>query len=339
MKNENLKQRIQGALMGAFIGDALGLGCHWYYDLDELHKDYGEWIDDYTTPKKGRYHEGLLAGDLSQSGYILELMCHSLIQNNGYNEHAFCEILEKELFPKIDGIAMHGIGGYTSQSVREVYKQRVEQGLAWSDVKSYTDNTEAIERTLAIAIFYAFKPHELATAIASNTHLMQSDNIIGSLSVAYGATLAQLVQGKKLDASLSETLMSLVQSGDLPFASPDALLTPSYMARAAIDPDVHIEPAWKVSLVYGMPCAAYHVLPASYYLAARFKDNFEDGVLHALNGGGQNEARAMLTGALIGAQVGLENIPQRFINGLTQKNYLLDLSATLAELAIKSIEY
>ena len=65
------------------------------------------------------------------------------------------------------------------------------------------------------------------------------------------------------------------------FASPDALLTPSYMARAAADPDIRIEPAWKVSLVYGLPCAIYHQLPAAYYLAARFADDFEAAVLHA----------------------------------------------------------
>jgi hypothetical protein len=55
------------------------------------------------------------------------------------------------------------------------------------------------------------------------------------------------------------------------FPSPDALLGPSCMARAAHDPDIRIEPAWKVSLVYGMPCAVYHQFPAAYYLAARFR--------------------------------------------------------------------
>ncbi len=37
-------------------------------------------------------------------------------------------------------------------------------------------------------------------------------------------------------------------------------------------------------------------------LAARFSGDFERGVLHALNGGGQNMSRACLTGALLGAQ-------------------------------------
>jgi ADP-ribosylglycohydrolase len=74
-----------------------------------------------------------------------------------------------------------------------------------------------------------------------------------------------------------------------------------------------------------MPCAIYHQLPAAYYLAARYADDFESAVLHAINGGGQNMSRAMLTGALVGAQVGLESIPQRFIDGLEQGEELLAL--------------
>ncbi len=73
-----IKNRAAGAIMGAFIGDALALGTHWYYDPDELRKDYGDWIDGYTDPKPGRYHDGLKAGQLSQAGFILELMLRSL---------------------------------------------------------------------------------------------------------------------------------------------------------------------------------------------------------------------------------------------------------------------
>ena len=114
------------------------------------------------------------------------------------------------------------------------------------------------------------------------------------------------------------------------FASPDALLTPSNIARAARDPGVRIEPAWKVSLVYGMPCAVYHQFPAAYYLAARFGADFENAVLHAVNGGGQNQARAMLTGALCGAIGGLQAIPARWIQGLESGEQRLELARRLA---------
>lgn len=87
---------------------------------------------------------------------------------------------------------------------------------------------------------------------------------------------------------------------------------------------------WKVSIVYGMPCAIYHQLPAAYYLAARFHNDFESAVLHAVNGGGQNQARAILTGALTGAQTGLSNIPKRFIDVLAEATVLGKLATALA---------
>lgn len=360
MSNITTQERAAGAIMGAFIGDALALGPHWYYDLAELRRDYGEWITTYTDPKPGRYHSGRRAGQLSQSGIILTLMLRSLVENNGYHEADFCRRLDEELFPLLDGTPMNGPGGYTSQSIREAWRRRVEQQLPWGQTAGHADDTEAIERTLAIAVRYAFQPAGLATAVANNTRLTQSDDTVVSMTVAYAAVLGMLVQGHVLDKTLSGKLMGLVKKGQLPFhavtfadlqpprpgdpdppragrfASPDALLTPSCMAEAAADPDIRIEPAWKVSIVYGMPCAIYHQLPAAYYLAARFRDDFESAVLHAVNGGGQNQARAILAGALVGAQTGLSGIPQRFLDGLEESDMLQRLALELASQATNS---
>lgn len=360
MPNTNIKDRAAGAIMGAFIGDAMGLGPHWYYDLAELRRDYGDWITGYTDPRPGRYHAGLKAGQLSQAGFILKLLVTSLVERGQYDESDFCRRMDEELLPLLDGTPISGPGGYTSQSIRELWRQRVEQKLPWGRTGGHADTTEAIERTLALAVRYALDPTQLAVTITGNTMLTQIDATLVSMTVAYGAVLGQLVQGHALDARLSARLMKLVHSGELPFhavtsdnlqpprpgapdppragkfASPDALLTPSYMAAAAADPDVRIEPAWKVSIVYGMPCAIYHQLPAAYYLAARFHDNFESAMLHAINGGGQNQARAILAGALVGAQVGLTGIPYRFLDGLEGSATLCRMAAELAAGVVKS---
>jgi ADP-ribosylglycohydrolase len=355
MSTLTINERAAGAIMGAFIGDAMGVGPHWYYDLEELRRDYGPWISSYTEPKPGRYHDGLKAGELSQAGYILTLLLESLVARGDYDEADFCRRLDEELLPQLDGTPVSGPGRYTSQSIRELWRQRVQQRLPWGRTGGNADDTEAIERTLALAVRYAGQPVRLAGTVTANTLLTQNDEVVVSMTVAYGAVLGLLVQGHALNDKLSGKLMRLVNRGELPFhhitsdnlqpprpgdpdppkagkfASPDALLTPSYMALAAIDPEIRIEPAWKVSLVYGMPCAIYHQLPAVYYLAARFHDDFEAALLHAINGGGQNMARAMLTGALVGAQVGLAGIPQRFIDGLAERDRLLGLAAALAE--------
>jgi len=352
-----LKDRATGALMGAFIGDALALGPHWYYDLAELSRDFGPWISDYTAPRPGRYHEGLGKGDSSQAGFILKLLLRSLVERGSYDETDFCRRMDRDLFPLLDGTPVSGPGGYSSQSIREAWRRRVQLKEPWGRTGGHADTTEAIERTLALAVRYACQPGSLARAVASNTVLTQADDTVVSLTVAYCAVLGQLVQGHLLDAGLSDRLMALVQRGELPFhtvtsdnlqpprpgdpdppragrfASPDALLTPSCVARAAADPEIRIEPAWKVSLVYGMPCAIYHQLPAAYYLAARFPDDFESALLHAVNGGGQNQARAILTGALVGAQVGLAGIPARFLDGLRDVAELRSLAGELASQA------
>ncbi len=343
--------------MGAFVGEALGVGPHWYYDLDELRRDYGDWITGYTGPKPDRYHAGLRAGQLSQAGLITEMLLRSVVDRSGYDEADFCRRLDEELFPQLDGQPASGPGGYTSQSIREAWRLRVEQQKPWGQVGGHADTTEAAERTLVLAARYAKNPAKVAESVSANCVLTQADEAIVAMTTAYGCVLALLVGGEKLDALLSDKLMELVKKGALPFhavtsnqrqapragtpearqaghfSSPDALLTPSYMAEAARDPAVRIEPAWKVSVVYGMPCAIYHQLPACYYLAARFADDFEAAVLHALNGGGQNQARCLLTGALVGAQVGLVGIPPRFLEGLENAAGLVALATRLGEQA------
>lgn len=179
MTTTTLRDRAQGAILGAFIGDALGLGPHWYYDLNELRADYGAWVDDYTDPKPGRYHDGLKAGQLSQSGYILSMMIRSLIDCGGYDESDFCRRLDEELFPQLDGTPVSGPGRYTSQSIRDVWRQRIVSGMSWQETGSHADTTEAIERTLAIAVRYATRPAELATAVADNTVLTQTGRYRG----------------------------------------------------------------------------------------------------------------------------------------------------------------
>lgn len=357
-----IQNRVAGALMGAFVGEALGVGPHWFYDLEELQKHYGTWIDGYTRPLPGRYHDGLEPGDLSQSGLILALSVDSLLQAKGYDDRDFRRRFEEEIFSRIDGSPMSGPGGYTSQSVREAYLRWRANSGAWDGIAGPADSTEALERTIALGAFYAFDLKAMAAAVNRNASLMQNDATVLSMTIAFNAVQALLIQGEVLDGDLSGKLMSAAKSGALPFyvlttgdlappeqgaadplgdvrfASPDALLSPSYMARAANDPAVRIEPAWKVSLVYGMPCAIYHMLPAAYYLAARFRGDFESGVLHALNGGGQNQVRAMLTATLIGAQTGLGGIPERFIDGLTDKKALLSKALELGALTSEAAQ-
>jgi ADP-ribosylglycohydrolase len=329
-----IRDRAAGALIGALIGDALGLGPHWYYDLDELHRDYGPWIDGYTDPKPKRYHSGMRAGQLSQSGIIFRMLLRSVAELGDYVQGDFTRRLDEELFPRLDGTPFNGPGGYTNQSIREAYRKRVIEHREWGETGGSADTTEAAERAVVLAARYAKDPEKIVETCVSNCSLTQNDPAILAMSSAYVSVAGALVRGEPFDEHISDKLLDLVHQERLPFhyvtntdlrapergdfrekivahkfSSPDALLTPGYCVQAASDTTICIEPPWKVSIVYGMPCAIYHQLPAAYFLAAKFRGDFENAVLHALNGGGQNMSRACLTGALVGAQVGCRIFP------------------------------
>jgi hypothetical protein len=80
--------------------------------------------------------------------------------------------------------------------------------------------------------------------------------------------------------------------------------------------DIDVEPV-DVPRFHGLACTLGFLIPAAYYYLQRFPDDFERAVLTAVNSGGNNMARATLTGAVLGARVGLSGIPQRFVEGLT----------------------
>ena len=352
--------RAAGSMVGAFVGDALGLGPHWYYDLDELRRDFGPWIEGYTDPKShARYHRGMKAGELSQTGLIMLMLLRSLAERGEYDEADFTRRLDEELLPHLSGNAFSGPGGYTNHSIRQVWQARVREGKPWGQAASNADTSEAAERASLIAARYALDPYLAAKHALECCHLSQTDSLVAQQSTAFACVLAALLRGEIFDEHLSDTLMDLVASGEVPFvaessiaatdadtektsfgfASPDALLLPSWIAQTAHDPDLRIEPAWKVSLVYGMSCAINFILPGAYYLAVRLGGDFESAVLHAINGGGQNMSRACLTGALVGAQVGLTGIPQRFVDGLRDGEEIVSLAHRVAADARNSTSF
>ena len=75
-----------------------------------------------------------------------------------------------------------------------------------------------------------------------------------------------------------------------------------------------------------MDCQLTHLLPSAYYLMYRFAHQFDQGVLLAINGGGNNMVRAALSGVLLGAMNGAPGIPEQLFRGLNRCDHYLMLA-------------
>jgi ADP-ribosyl-[dinitrogen reductase] hydrolase len=329
-----------GAVMGALIGDALGLGCHWYYDVDLLRADYGDWVSGYTTSKpdrtdpfgyiaRHRYEQGLSAGDLSQTGQTAVLLLESVADSGGYDPGNFTSRLD-ELLATLDGTPLSG--RFTDWAMRDVWKER-KGGRRWEDAGSRADTAEAAIRSVILAARYFKNPELLASKAFSNILLTHREPYTAAQSLAFSLTVSSLIQGTPL-ARIREFMANLANSPFIKERIPsfDCLTQVGNGARAAKALG-ELKPPSLICSVYGLPCSIGFMLPASYYLIHRFPMDFETAVLSAVNGGGNNMARAALTGALSGAMVGLRGIPDRFLNGLKDSGRLLKLAKKMASAA------
>jgi ADP-ribosylglycohydrolase len=341
MKDSTAKERAVGTIMGTLVGDALGVGPHWYYDLEQLKKDYGQWIDNYTSPKAGRYHAGLAAGENSQTGQVVGFLLESIAALGAYDESDYCLRLDA-LLATLDGTPEGG--RYTDAAMRDVWQAR-QRGKNWNQAGSFADTAEAAIRMPVLAARYHNDLTKPLKHCRSNAHLTHRDPIITGRSVAFGLIVAALINGETLE-SASQTITEQAKSHSLTLsvacpelkdgAKPDisfldAVLQPGWSYAAAQDDAIQINPPWTACRLFGLACPLDFMLPAAYYLSSRFEDDFELPVLSAINGGGNNMARASLTGALAGAQVGLRGIPQHFIRGLADSERLLEMAAKVAE--------
>ncbi len=336
--NDN-QDRAIGAILGTLIGDALGVGPHWYYDLDRLRDDYGEWIDHYTRPKPNRFHAGLEAGESSQTGQVVTLLLESVSEHGEYREPDFTDRLDS-LLKTLDGTPQGG--RYTDQAMRDVWNARQKKGLDWSEAGSFGDTAEAAIRTPVLSARYYRDVESLIESLRSNILLTHRDPFIAGQSLAFGLIIGALIDGyhlgdasKVVTAKAAKSNIPMVievadRSGKVVVSFIDALLQPSWSYEAAHDPGIQIEPASAACRLFGMACTLGFLLPAAYYFASRFENDFYNAVMSALNGGGNNMARAALAGALAGAQVGLSGIPEYLIKGLFDHERLLDMAERVA---------
>jgi ADP-ribosyl-[dinitrogen reductase] hydrolase len=324
--------------MGALIGDALGLGCHWYYDVKAMRRDFPDWIDDYHDglPErddqygyvaKWRHDAGLRAGDVSQTGQIATLLLESVAHRSRYDEADFCSRLD-QLFTTLDGTEL--CGRYSDRAVRDTWANR-HSGASWGLAGSDIDTAEA-----AIwSVVHAAHSNGDMRALAIDTHacvnLTHNAPYITGSSTAFVLAVAAVLDEVSLDELQGymwglrddEQIRVRTSSNDIMFQ----IGGPS--ARMGGDPDLNIDPVTACRVI-GMNCTMSFQVPAAYFLLHRYPDDFEQAVLTAVNAGGNTTVRAALTGALVGARVGLSGIAQQLTTGLSDHQRLLELCDRVA---------
>lgn len=318
--------RRDGAILGMFIGDALAMPVHWYYNRQALVQDYGH-VDNYLTPKNphpdsilwrsayapqnakadilhdqiqywGRagvhYHQFLEAGENTLNLKLCSLLINSLNANNGYNADAYLT----------DYIAFMTTAGSHQDTYVEEYHRHFFSNYASGKPPRACGVPEkhisGIIGMIPLAAYHADDPdlaRQAAFVHLGHTHL-------GAGMVAAGEFLMDVLLAVLDGGKLIDVITEKAKRQDNP-------LMGHPLMRWLNDPDEVV-----VGQRLSSACYVNDAVPAIAYLAMKYHDDPAQGLIANTNLGGDNAGRGAVLGALLGAANGRGGFPKAWIKGL-----------------------
>ncbi len=315
--------RRAGALWGMFIGDALAMPVHWYYDRAALKRDCGE-VGDYLAPKnphpdsylaKASYHPLNSKADIlhDQARYWGQpgIHYHQFLRpgENTLNLKLAAQLLEslaeRGRYDVDDYLRRYLAFMQTPGQHRDTYVESSHRAFFQNYARGRdkfecaTENEDIGGLVALPVLIVGLDTNEAATRAAVHRHLTLTHRGMNIEKAAQSLTglLLALLQG----ADLGGQIRRVAQAGghDL-----DKLLNHA-------DEEV-------VGRTFSAACPVTGSVPAVLYLALKHGADFEKALVANTNLGGDNCHRGAVLGATLGAALGQHAIPQRWLDGLVE---------------------
>ena len=317
------EDRCAGIAWGSFIGDALAMPVHWYYDRAALRSDYGV-VRDYLAPRNphpdsvlwrsryaalnargeilhgqakywGRrgihYHQFLQAGENTLNLQLARMLIDSLVARGGYDAEDYLKrYIEFMTTP----------GRHRDTYVEECHRKFFTNYSRGAAPRESGGRDNCIGGLAHVGILCAFFRRDARGARrAVSEHISLTHRAPETIEA--GDTLARILCDVCSGADLRESIV----------AEADDWLSRDKAEQWSLDPDDVVVGQWLSPACY-IPGA----FAASLYLAWKYADDFESGIIANTNVGGENCHRGVVIGALLGGAAGREGLPTRLVEGI-----------------------
>ncbi len=295
-----LKNKQAGLLFGSFCADALSLGVHWIYDANELAQKYGR-VTGYQAPGPDSYHPHKQAGDQGHVGDQALCLLTFLKREKRWDTVAFMDEW-LGMWPTyndyIDGATKTTLGNIQNQT------DKTQGG---------SDSVEIAgpARIAPLVSFLAQAPeNEVLQAAIEQTKLTHRSPEAEETASFLAKASYRLIHGARLEDTVRET-------------APEWALKSanSVLPQNAVDAIAKLGPA----------CSISSALPSVIYLALKHGENTEIALIENAMAGGDNCARGLALGMLLGAANGYTSIPEQWrndLNGATALHELIETTTT-----------
>lgn len=313
----DLLDKFIGSLLGAAVGDALGMPLEGFSSL-EIQRAFGRVVDMLPAPEH-HFHHGLQAGQYTDDTEETLILAESIIEAQGFSGDAFAEHLMRWGSKWIlDERLNRGVGITTRSAIENMLS-----GKPWQDAGVSIETCGAAMRAAPIGLVYHWdlsmvaRYSELQSIVTHRSRAARA----GAVALAVGVALSLLDLPRMKILEVSTEIASRI--------SPELgrkLEEVQVFLQSDRDPSDALE-------LLGTSPSVHDAVPSAFYCFVRLDP--EDALVEAVNAGGDTDSVASMAGALAGARYGTSWIPQRWLSHLENRDRIEEMGRDLGRLSLR----
>jgi ADP-ribosylglycohydrolase len=324
---------FRGCLIGGAIGDALGWPIE-FNDYNQIVQKYGpNGIQDLQVSSTGKAEitddtqmtlftaEGILRAETRGSRRGI---CHppSVVF------YAYQRWMLTQGYPRIEEYEWTYDGWLLG--VKELHARRAPGNSCLSALSSRKHGTieepinnskgcGGVMRVAPIGLFYRKdSAFEMAAEIAALTHGHPS----GYLSAgALADMIASIIEGENIETAVEKTILKL--------KTQDQHEECTRILNKAVDLVKSELPDIEAISQLGEGWVGEEALAISVYCALKYQDDFKTAIVAAVNHSGDSDSTGAITGNILGAYLGLSQIPEDWVNNVEMNELIIQVADDL----------
>jgi ADP-ribosylglycohydrolase len=287
-----MTDKKKAMVLGSFVGDALALGVHWVYNTRVIDKKFGV-VDQYQDPLTS-YHTGKKRGDFTHYGDQTMVLLSSVDACAGFDLDHFAR--EWQSF-------FDTYQGYFDQATKATLK-RLADGKGYQDCGSPSEDLAGAGRIPPLAYVYHDDPQKLIQSARLQTAFTHKTDMVVDSADFFCRAALKILDGQAPSDAIAETVADNFQGHTLEEYVTIALESIQINTREAI-------------AEFGQMCEIDAAFPATIHIVMKYENDFKHGMIENVMAGGDSAGRGLLAGMLLGAQGGMDAVPERWLKELT----------------------
>ena len=291
-----MRDKAESMVLSTFVADSLAMGVHWIYDTAGLAAEYGR-VEDLLSPQKNPYHGTKEKGDFTHYGDQALVLLESVAACKGFDLLDFSGRWQR---------FFKNYNGYMDSATQGTLKN-ISLGRGPENAGSPSEDLAGASRISPLLLCYPDDLDKVISASRYQTQMTHADPLTVDSAEFFARLIWKTLRGTAPSKGALEVVEERFSDSRIAQWTKKGLQSKS-------------EDSVSVIARFGQSCHSPEAFPGVIHLIAKYENDLSEALIQAVMAGGDNAGRGMMVGMVLGAHLGMEKLPSKWVEGLTKSS-------------------